>query len=107
MVGRTTNIIMSFLGAPGPRPSAPRTVVFTTGVAGLGMPTAAPAAPVTPGEGFKELRSALDEQEAEITAKIERMEERILQADARNQKDSNPVQSVFASLARDSVWSSS
>ena len=42
----------------------------------------------------------------EIGAKIERMEERILQADARSQKDSNPVTSVFGELARSGAWSS-
>ena len=87
-----------------PRPAeAPRTVVVNP--QGLVMPSQNTALP--PGEGFKELRPALDEQEAEIGAKIERMEERILQADARNMKDSNPVHSVFAALARESVWSSS
>jgi hypothetical protein len=34
------------------------------------------------------------------------MEERILQADARSQKDSNPVTSVFGELARSGAWSS-
>ena len=86
-----------------PRPAeAPHTVLVAP--SGLVMPSN-PSVP--PGEGFKELRSALDEQEAEIGAKIERMEERILAADARNMKDSNPVHSVFAGLARESVWSSS
>ena len=55
---------------------------------------------------FLELKASLQHQEGEITAKIERMEERILQADSRNQKDSNPTPSVFGELARQSVWSS-
>lgn len=59
-----------------------------------------------PVDPFKDLKVSLDDQEREIGAKIERMEERILQADARSQKDSNPVTSVFGELARSGAWSS-
>ena len=59
-----------------------------------------------PPDPFKELKTALDDQEKEITMRAERLEERILQAEARTAKDSNPVTSVFGELARNAAWSS-
>ena len=48
---------------------------------------------------------ALEAQDGELTDRIERMEEKVLNLEARNQKDSQPVVSVFADLARQAAWS--
>ena len=56
-------------------------------------------------EAFKALRKALEAQDGELTDRIERMEEKVLNLEARNQKDSQPFVSVFADLARQAAWS--
>ena len=56
-------------------------------------------------EAFKDLLKALEAQDGELTDRIERMEEKVLNLEARNQKDSQPVVSVFADLARQAAWS--
>ena len=56
-------------------------------------------------EAFKDLLKALEAQDGELTDHIERMEEKVLNLEARNQKDSQPVVSVFADLARQAAWS--
>mmetsp|Transcript_24949 Transcript_24949/g.74878 ORF Transcript_24949/g.74878 Transcript_24949/m.74878 type:complete len:86 (-) Transcript_24949:329-586(-) len=54
---------------------------------------------------FQELTLALEDQEAEICAKLERVEEKIIQNHERNSRDSNPIPSVFMDLAQKAVWS--
>ena len=56
-------------------------------------------------EAFKDLLKALEAQDGELTDRIERTEEKVLNLEARNQKDSQPVVSVFADLARQAAWS--
>ena len=56
-------------------------------------------------EAFKDLLKALEAQDGELTDRIERMEEKVLNLEARNQKDSQPVVRVFADLARQAAWS--
>ena len=56
-------------------------------------------------EAFKDLLKALEAQDGELTDRIERMEEKVLNLEGRNQKDSQPVVSVFADLARQAAWS--
>ena len=54
---------------------------------------------------FKDVRAALEEQDAVLRSKIEYLEERVLQAEARNKQDSNPVASFWGELARSQAWS--
>lgn len=56
-------------------------------------------------DAFKDLLRALDAQDGELSERLERVEEKVLNLEARNQKDSQPIASVFADLARQAAWS--